>query len=199
MSNGPEPDRPTNLSAAAPYPLSDDTDAALVLNCRRGDRHAFDTLLGRYARPVFTAAFRILHNREDAYDVTQNAFLAAYEHLDRYDPGQPFRGWLYRIAVNQALDSVRARHATEALADDTADDHDGPDDQAMHDENESVMQGALMQLGVDYRTVIVLKHLQGCSYEDIALILDCPVKTVKSRLFTARQALRSLLLARGDL
>jgi len=177
--------------------MTEETDAELVQRCRSGDRHAFDLLLGRYARQVFAAAYRILHVREDAFDVTQTAFLSAYEHLDRYDPGQPFRSWLYRIAVNQALDQVRARHPAEALADETVDDHEGPEDLAARDANEIAIQGALARLSVEYRTVIVLKHLQGCSYEEMALILECPVKTVKSRLFTARQALRVILVAKG--
>jgi len=179
--------------------MTEDTDAALVLRCRGGDRHAFDVLLGRHARQVFAAALRILHDREDAFDVTQTAFLTAYEQLDRYDPGLPFRAWLYRIAVNQALDRVRARRPSEALGEETIDDHDGPDELAVRDENDGAVQDALMRVSVDYRTVIVLKHVQGCSYEEIALILECPVKTVKSRLFTARQALRAILVARGVL
>ncbi|HSE13842.1 MAG TPA: sigma-70 family RNA polymerase sigma factor [Rudaea sp.] len=177
--------------------MTEDPDADLVLRCRNGDRRAFDDLLGRHARQVFAAAYRILHDREDAFDVTQSAFLSAYEHLDRYDPGQPFRTWLYRIAVNQALDLIRARRPAEALADETVDDHQGPDELAARDANDVALQGALTRLNVDYRTVIVLKHLQGCSYDEMALILECPVKTVKSRLFTARQALRAILVAKG--
>lgn len=179
--------------------MSEDADAELIRRCRGGDRRAFDALLGRHARPIFSAAFRILHNREDAYDVTQTAFLTAYEHLDRYDAGQPFRGWLYRIAVNHALDLFRARRPAEALAEDTIDGHERPEELAERDENDIAMQHALMRLSADQRAIIVLKHLQGCSYDDIALILECPVKTVKSRLFSARQALRALLVSRGRL
>src|SRR5512135_3500445 len=141
--------------------MTEDTDADLVLRCRNGDRRAFDALLGRHARQVFAAAYRILHDREDAFDVTQSAFLSAYEHLDRYDPVQPFRSWLYRIAVNQALDLIRARRPAEALADETVDDHQGPDELAARDADDVALQGALTRLNVDYRTVIVLKHLQG--------------------------------------
>ena len=179
--------------------MTDDADAALVVQCRDGDRRAFETLLTRYERQVFGAAYRILHHREDATDVTQTAFLRAYEHLDRYDPAQRFCSWLYRIAVNEALDLVRRRRRSEPLSEQTPTEQDGPEAAAARDEDESVMQGALMDLKADYRTVIVLKHLQDCSYDDIARILECPVKTVKSRLFTARQALRDVLAARGRL
>ncbi|MGH8122547.1 MAG: RNA polymerase sigma factor [Rudaea sp.] len=179
--------------------ITDDSDAVLVLQCKSGNRHAFEALLARYERQVFGAVFRILHHREDATDVTQTAFLRAYEHLDRYDPGQRFSSWLYRIAVNEALDLVRSRRPSEPLLDDTLTDSAGPVEMAVQDENESTMRSALMDLKIDYRTVIVLKHLQDCTYEEMAQILECPVKTVKSRLFTARQALRDVLVARGHL
>ena len=177
--------------------MTEATDAALVLRCRNGDRQAFDALLGRHARQVYGAVFRILHDREDAFDVTQTAFLTAYEHLDRYDPGRPFRSWLFRIAINQALDVFRARRPAEGLAEDTIDGDDGPEEAAERGEDDVAMQAALLRLRVDQRAVIVLKHLQGCSYEEIALILECPVKTVKSRLFSARHALRDILVTRG--
>jgi RNA polymerase sigma-70 factor, ECF subfamily len=179
--------------------MTDETEAALVVRCRNGDRSAFDTLLTRYERQIYSAAYRILHHREDAIDVTQTAFLRAYEHFDRYDVGQRFDSWLYRIAVNEALDLVRGRRHVEVLADDPADEQQGPEEVAARDENDRLMQGALMQLKLEYRIVIVLKHLQGCAYEEIADILECPVKTVKSRLFTARQALRDVLVAKGRL
>lgn len=179
--------------------MTDETDAALVVRCRNGDRTAFDTLLTRYARQIFSAAFRILHHREDSIDVTQTAFLRAYEHFDRYDPAQRFDSWLYRIAVNEALDLVRSRRPSESLAEDAVDEQPSPEEAAVHDQDDRLMQGALMQLKVEYRVVIVLKHLQGCAYEEIADILECPVKTVKSRLFTARQALRDVLVAKGRL
>jgi RNA polymerase sigma-70 factor (ECF subfamily) len=177
----------------------DDSDAALVLRCRDGNRRAFETLLARYERQVFGAAYRILHHREDAIDVTQTAFMSAYEHLDRFDPSQRFGSWLYRIAMNAALDCVRSHHRSEALPDDLPADRDGPEEMFAHDQDDLAMQQALMELRVEYRTVIVLKHLQDCSYEEIAQILECPVKTVKSRLFTARQALRDVMAARGNL
>ena len=121
-----------------------------------------------------------------------------WQALDN-DAGQRFDSWVYRIAVNEALDLVRARRPSEALADDALDEQPGPEEAAVHDQDDALMQGALMQLKVEYRVVIVLKHLQGCAYEEIAGILECPVKTVKSRLFTARQALRDVLVAKGRL
>ena len=175
--------------------MVDATDTELVLRYRGGDRHAFDTLMGRYSKRVFSVVFRVLNNREDAFDVTQTAFLKAYQHLGQYDVAQSFSPWLCRIAVNEALDRIRAQHATQALDDALVDNHEGPADLAIREQDDVVLQHALMQLQPDYRTLIVLKHLQGCSYEEISRILECPVKTVKSRLFTAREALRAILVS----
>jgi len=177
--------------------MKQDPDAALVLASRAGDRHAFEQLLARYERQVFNAAYRILHHRDDAADVTQTAFLRAYEHLDRYDPAQRFFSWLYRIAINEAMDLGGRRAPTQFELDTLPDHADGPDAQADGDRSDARLQGALMALDVDQRALVVLKHVQDFSYEQIAEILDCPVKTVKSRLFSARRALRDRLLERG--
>ena len=181
--------------------MSVDPDAALVSECRAGDRHAFERLVARYERPVFNAAYRILHHHEDAIDVTQTVFLRAYEHLDHYDPGQRFFSWLYRIAINEAIDVANDRGRTgsdgETELDRMLAGRPAPDEVTARVQLDAGMQSALMALKLEYRTVIVLKHLQDCSSEDIAAILDCPVKTVKSRLYTARQALRDVLERRG--
>jgi RNA polymerase sigma-70 factor (ECF subfamily) len=177
--------------------MIEDPDAALVLASRAGDRSAFAQLLARHERRVFNAAYRILHHRDDAADVTQTAFLRAYEHLDRYDPGQRFQSWLYRIAVNEAIDVGGRRAPADVELDSVPDQGDGPDEQADGCSADARLRGALMALDVDQRALVVLKHVQDFSYEQIAEILDCPVKTVKSRLFSARRALRERLLELG--
>jgi len=182
----------------APAVLHDeDRDAELVRRCREGDRKAFEELLARYQRPIFNAAYRLLHNREDAKDATQAAFMNVFRHLDRYDTSQRFFSWLYRIAMNEVSDLAHARKRADALPEDLAEEGDAPDRQAARSQLDTAMQGALMALRLEYRTVIVLKHVQGLSYEALSTILDVPVKTVKSRLYTARQALREIVLQRG--
>ena len=176
---------------------NEDRDAELVRRCREGDRRAFEELLVRYQRPIYNAAYRLLHHREDAKDVTQAAFLNVFRHLDRYDPSQRFFSWLYRIAMNEVSDFAHARRKAEALPEDLAEDREAPDSQLARGQLDEAMQSALMALRMEYRTVIVLKHVQGLSYEALATILECPVKTVKSRLYTARQALREIVLQRG--
>lgn len=177
--------------------MKEDPDAELVLASRDGNRKAFEQLLARYERPVFNAAYRILHHRDDAADVTQTAFLKAYEHLDRYDASQQFFSWLYRIAINEAIDLGHRRKADPLVLEAIADSASGPEGRAVDAQSDARLQGALMGLPADQRALVVLKHVQDFSYEQIAVILDCPVKTVKSRLFTARRALRDRLLAQG--
>jgi len=188
-------------STVQPFPApavlhDEDRDAELVRRCREGDRRAFEELLARYQRPIFNAAYRLLNHREDAKDVTQAAFLNVFRHLDRYDPSQRFFSWLYRIALNEVSDFASARRRAEAPGD-YPEETRTPDAEAARGELDHAMQSALMALRLEYRTVIVLKHVQGLSYETLASVLDCPVKTVKSRLYTARQALREIVLARG--
>ncbi len=172
-------------------------DAELVERCCKGDRAAFEILLRRYERPVYNAALRMLRNPEDAKDVAQTVFLKAYEHLAEYDPKYRFYSWIYRIAVNESLHGLSRRHRVEPLDDEAADDHPGPEDMLGEAQTTRSVQGALMRLKAEHRAVIVLKHLLGCSYHDMSEILQLPEKTVKSRLFTARQLLKEVLLDQG--
>ena len=183
--------------AAPPVLPSRDPDAALVHECRCGKRRALDELVGRYQRPLFNAALRILNHRDDARDVTQTVFMKAFERLDHYDPNQRFFSWIYRIAVNESLNCLAARRPQVALAEDLVLDQPTPEDACEHDQLEHGLQSALMLLNADQRTLVVLKHVMGCSYEAIGTILEVPVSTVKSRLYSAREALREVCAARG--
>ena len=177
--------------------MNDERDASLVRACLAGNARAFERLLVRYQRPVYNAALRILGNREDAKDVTQAVFLNAYQHLGRFDLHQRFFSWLYRIAMNEAVDAASARRPTEPLPELLVESGVRPDEAFTQSQLDAALQAALLELKLEYRTVIVLKHVQGHSYEEIAEILDCPTKTVKSRLYTAREALRDVLAAKG--
>jgi len=172
-------------------------DAELVQRCCNGDRSAFEILLRRYERPVYNAALRMLRNPEDARDVAQTVFLKVYEHLSEYDPKYRFYSWIYRIAVNESLHGLSRRHHDEPIDEGAADEQPGPEDIVGEEQTTRSVQGALMRLKPDHRAVIVLKHLLGCSYHDMSEILQLPEKTVKSRLFTARQMLKEALLDQG--
>ena len=163
----------------------------------KGDRRAFEALLVKYEKPVYNAAYRMLHNREDARDVTQTVFLKVYENLDQYNPAHRFFSWVYRIALNESINWLKKSGRQEALEYETADQGDGPEQQAGDQQLGEGMEAALMMIKSDYRAVIILKHVLGCSYIEISEVLDIPEKTVKSRLYTARQQLQERLTEQG--
>ena len=153
----------------------------------------------RYQRPIFNAAFWITKRSEDAGDVAQTTFLKAAERIDDYDPRYRFFSWIYRIAVNEALNQVRD-HGHEDPLDDESDlsapDSSDPARQIDERQRAQHLHAALMKLSVNDRAVITLRHFAEESYADIAIALDIEEKTVKSRLFDARQRLRQLLEAK---
>ncbi len=177
--------------------MARDDDAMLIEACLRGDRHAFDKLVDRYEGPLFSAAYRITGSVEDAMDATQNAFVNAYEKLHTFDPSYRFFSWIYRIAVNQSLNLIGRRRDQTAVDDNAPTAEPNPSEVFESTEMRGQLKRALSELEPHYRTVIVLKHLEGFSYREIAELLEIPEKTVKSRLFTARQRLRVILTERG--
>ena len=168
-------------------------DTKLIERCRSGDRRAFEALLLKYEKPVFNAAFRMLNSRDDAQDVTQTVFLKVFESFDQYDPSRRFFSWIYRITLNESINWLGRNNRLEPLAFEAADE--GPSVEQTVDSNRVTkdVQNALMTINTDYRSVVVLKHLMGCSYVEISQVLDIPEKTVKSRLYTARQQLKEAL------
>lgn len=177
--------------------MNKDPDEALVERCRKGDGAAFALLVGRYQGPVYNAAYRVLGNAEDASDIAQAVFLRIAERIDDYDPNYKFFSWIYRIALNESLNLLRRNGREEPLGDDEemlpGDAHADPEWQALEAERSARVQGALMKLSVQDRMVLVLRHFSECSYREIGLALDIDEKTVKSRLFEARQRMRGLL------
>jgi RNA polymerase sigma-70 factor (ECF subfamily) len=146
---------------------------------------------------MFNAAYRITGSVEDAMDATQTAFVNAFEKLDTFDPSFRFFSWIYRITVNQALNLVHRRRPTKVIAHDPPSEHDDPEVAFEETEAAQFLQRALMDLGPNDRTVVVLKHLEGFSYREISVLLDIPEKKVKSRLYSARKKLRGILLDKG--
>ena len=176
--------------------MDDDADRALVERFRNGDREAFTDLMVRYQRPIYNAAFWVLRKAEDANDVTQDVFLKVAERLDDYDPEYKFFSWIYRIAVNEALNLLRRNGREDALDDEIdipAGESSNPERRAGEAELAKRIQGALMHMATNDRLVLTLRHFSECSYQEIAEILDVDEKTVKSRLFEARNRLRRLL------
>jgi RNA polymerase sigma-70 factor (ECF subfamily) len=178
------------------YLAMDGDDAALVGRCLQGDQNAFRSLVERYHGPLYRLAARMLGNSEDAKDATQDAFVSAYEHLASYDPRHRFFSWIYRILVNDCLNVLRARRPVETLDPLLAGDDD-PFSRVESGEMRDRVRTALLRLTDEQREVILLRHFAELSYREIADATDVPEKTVKSRLFAARQRLGELLLPAG--
>lgn len=176
--------------------MDDATDQALLERLRNGDREAFAELVIRYQRPIYNAAFWILRKPEDASDVAQTVFLRVAERLDEYDDRYRFFSWIYRIAVNESLNLLR-RGGWEEVLDDEADlpgaERDDPESRANDAESAARVRGAVLRLSPGDRMVITLRHFAELSYEEMGEVLEIDQKTVKSRLYEARQRLRAML------
>ena len=176
--------------------MDDDPDETLVERCREGDGKAFAVLVGRYHRPIYNAAYRVLGNADDASDITQVVFMRVTERLDEFDSRYKFFSWIYRIALNESLNLAR-KHGREEPLDEEADVAGAasaePEWIADRTELAERVQRAVMGMNVDDRAVITLRHFSDCSYREMSAILGIAEKTVKSRLFAARRRLRELL------
>lgn len=164
--------------------------------CLAGDTAAFTPLVERYQRPLYSVAYRMLGDADDAKDAAQDAFVKAYANLRSFDANRRFFSWLYRILVNECLNVRRARRPREPIPDDLA----SPDTAvaAFEDaEQRRQLQQAIVALPMEYRQVIVLRHFTELSYDAIAEALGIAPALVKSRLHSARRRLAEVLDARG--
>ncbi len=187
------------------------SDGELVERARKGDRDAFRELVERYQRKIATLALGMLRNREDALDVVQETFTKAFQSLDRFKGDAGFYTWTYRIAVNLCIDHQR-REAKMPLA--TPDPHESGDravdpvallvdgaeqgdpfQRTLDSEIAHKLSAAIAELTPEHRAVILLREVDGLSYEEISRVLDCPKGTVMSRLHYARRQLQERLRA----
>ena len=182
----------TNFSRSGVYIDQDADDLALVARCRAGETAAFEGLVDRYQRVLFTVAVRMLGDTDAANDAAQNAFVKAYQKLGTFDPTRRFFSWIYRILVNECLNARRDSPPHEPLAPDLA-AVGTPADLFDIAERRRRVQAAIIALPMEYREVIVLRHYTGLSYDEIGETLHVPAKTVKSRLHTAKERLAVML------
>lgn len=177
--------------------MVDERDRALVTRFLEGQADAASGLVDAYQQRMFNVALRMLGNMQDAEDVTQTVFCNAFLKLGTYDPKYRFFSWIYRMTVNESLNALKRQRRTVTLEDELAIPAPGsaPDGAA---EVEDRVGLALMSLKPDDRAVVVLKHFVSFSYQEIADVLEIPVRTVKSRLFTARERLRLTLREQGS-
>jgi len=177
--------------------MNETDDTNLIERCISGDRKAFETLLVQYEKPVFNAAFRMLNSADDASDVTQTVFLKVFENFDHFDPSRRFFSWIYRITLNESINWLGKSNRLQPLQYEAADEGRSIEQEVDSANLSQDVQAALMSIKTDYRSVIVLKHFLGCSYNEISQILEIPEKKVKSRLFSARQQLKDALTRTG--
>jgi len=165
-------------------------DRDLIAKARRGDVEAFNLLVSRWERRVFNYLLRLLANREDALDVSQEVFLKAYQNLPKLDAVEKFAGWLFRIAHNEAFSLLRRKRPETVLPLERPVETGG---RLLPLELSLAVESALKLLNDDQRDAVLLKVYQGFKFDEMAEILGCPVSTVKSRLYTALELLKTAL------
>ena len=173
------------------------TDSSLVIETLNGDREAFGKLVERYERRIFNLAFRICGEYEDAMDVTQTVFIKAFDRLGTFDPSRKFFSWLYRMGVNESLNQIKRQSRIVHVEFDLPSHAPGPEQRIIREETNGIVQMALIKLGEDQRVVIILRHFIDLSYRQIGEVLGIPEKTVKSRLYSARQRMKEILTGAG--
>ncbi len=183
--------------------LVEQNDADLVRQTLCGNTSAYNGLVQRYQRQVYNLAYRMLGNAEDAGDLVQDTFLRAYSALTSFRQDASFLTWLYKIASNLCIDQLRSRKSKSALSleveleegrEPAADLRStDPEEAAVRGSVREVVQRAIMNLPEKYRAVVVMRHLNDMSVDEIARILELPTGTVKTHLFRARDMLRGRL------
>ena len=174
-------------------------DRDLIAKARRGDVEAYNLLVSRWEKRVFNYLLRLVSNREDALDLSQDVFLKVYQSLAKLDDPARFAGWLFRIAHNEAFSLLRRRRPEVELTREPRTPHPGAGLLPM--ELSLAVETALGRLTGDQREAVLLKIYQGFKFEEMAEILGCPVSTVKSRLYTALDLLKTTLaptMLRGE-
>ncbi|MFA6204106.1 MAG: RNA polymerase sigma factor RpoE [Gallionella sp.] len=183
-----------------------EVDQQLVERVQRGDKHAFDLLVAKYQRKLGRLISRFVRDTGEAEDVTQEAFIKAYRALPGFRGDSAFYTWLYRIGINTAKNYLlankrRAPTSTPFDAEEAESFEDAgllheistPENELMSKQVVSVVQAALQQLPEDLRSALTLREIEGLSYEEIAGVMNCPVGTVRSRIFRAREAVAEKL------
>lgn len=182
-----------------------EVDQELVERVQNGDKSAFDVLVGKYQHKIISLVTRYVNDHAEAMDVAQEAFIKAYRAIDRFRGDSAFYTWLYRIAINTAKNhlvaqsrrppqtDVDAQDAEQFHVDSRLKGRDTPEHELLRAEIEQTIHQAISDLPDDLRVAITLREFDGMSYEDIAKTMDCPIGTVRSRIFRAREAIDTRL------
>jgi RNA polymerase sigma-70 factor, ECF subfamily len=187
-------------------------EAAVIAELRSGSEDAYTWLISHFHQPVYSLVYRILNDPSDAADTTQEVFIKVFRHIPRFNGDSSLKTWIYRIAVHEASNQRRwwFRHKRQeasisaptdpgnaeslCLEDTLVDATQSPFDQCMHEEVRAKVEAELRNVAEPYRTAVVLRDIEGLSYEEMAQVLDVTLGTVKSRLMRGREALRQRLI-----
>ncbi|MFI5172078.1 MAG: RNA polymerase sigma factor [Chitinophagales bacterium] len=185
-------------------------DMDLVMRAKGGDQPAFSQLMGRYKDSINYMLLKMVHNRDDAEDLTIEAFGKAFLHLEKYTPDYAFSTWLFKIAVNNAIDFIRKKKLHTLSLDDDNDEASktiyskiktsapDPEEKYIKEQRAILMRTILEELNPKYKTLVELRYFDELSYEEIAVKLNMPLGTVKAQLFRARNFLYELLIDRKE-
>lgn len=177
--------------------MKSEPDEELARRSRAGDQKAFAELVARYERPLYALTLRMSGNRDDAADLLQGVFVKVWTGLGGFDDRRRFFSWIYRIAIHACLNHLRSARRFERMETETESRQRGPEDETERSDREMRLQRALQGLSDGDREILLLRHFLDLSYEEIAEVIGVPVRTVKSRLFTARQRLKAELERQG--
>lgn len=178
-----------------------DIDQQLVERVQKGDKRAFDLLVIKYQHKVMAVISRLIRDHAEAQDVAQEAFIKAYRALPNFRGDSAFYTWIYRIAINTAKNHIVARNRRPPSSDldveeaefysgnDAIHEMNTPERNLLRDELHLTIDQAFQDLPTDLRTAVTLREIEGLSYEEIAEVMECPVGTVRSRIFRAREAI----------
>lgn len=197
------------VASATPADLRLSSEAQFIERLKQGDAAAFNTLVAERSGEIYGLLFRLTENSEEARDLTQETFLRAFQSIGHFRGEADLRTWIYRIAINQArnrwrwwrrrrrdatvsLDSTDGEHR-QSLGENLREESDDPEQETLAHERQRALRTALRSLRVVYRETVILRDIEGFSYEEIAETLDISVGTVKSRLARGRQELRRRL------
>ncbi|MGI5839814.1 MAG: RNA polymerase sigma factor [bacterium] len=176
-------------------------DEAIIRNCLAGDKEAFSLLVDRYKKPVFVFIYRMVQQREEADDLAQETFIRAYTNLWRYNSAYKFSTWLFQIAKNLCIDSLRRRPVLlpEPEAEGRTAAPVTPEGEVLREEMRCELAAAVAGLPPQQKACIILYHYDGLSYQETAEQLGLPLQTVKNSLFRAREKLRRTIKSEGGL
>jgi|TARA_B110000977_G_scaffold144376_1_gene183275 RNA polymerase sigma-70 factor (ECF subfamily) len=190
-----------SFSEGEPVVPREETDRQLVERVQRGDKRAYDVLVLKYQHKIVGLVSRYLRDQDEVQDVTQEAFIKAYRALPNFRGDSAFYTWLYRIAINTAKNHLVSRSRRPPSTDIDIDDgefqetsgilsdNEGPENVIATEELQTVVFNAIENLAEDLKVAVTLREFEGLSYEEIAVVMECPVGTVRSRIFRAREAI----------